>query len=144
MGVFSREISQLSKIRPPPSFRSHLSSSPMGVFSRDYGKIYFVFFIVVVYANHENIFTTKISRFTVVNLQSILIVPYVLLVCVQTYSWYTSMAQFPIFNSPPSATNFYTITVSGTNAQSSRLMHHCCSTNRLPENIELQAYTNTM
>ena len=37
VGVFSREISQLSKIHPPPSFRSHLSSSPMGVFSRDYG-----------------------------------------------------------------------------------------------------------
>ena len=28
-------------------------------------KIYFVFFIFVVYANHENIFTTKISRSTV-------------------------------------------------------------------------------
>ena len=27
--------------------------------------IYFVFFIFVVYANHENIFTTKISRSTV-------------------------------------------------------------------------------
>ena len=39
VGVFSREISQLSKIHPPPSFRSHLSSSPMGVFSRDYGTI---------------------------------------------------------------------------------------------------------
>ena len=37
VGVFSREISQLLKIRPPPSFRSHLSSSPMGVLSRDYG-----------------------------------------------------------------------------------------------------------
>ena len=35
VGVFSREISQLLKIRPPPSFRSHLSSLPMGVFSRD-------------------------------------------------------------------------------------------------------------
>ena len=29
-------------------------------------KIYFVFFIFVVCANHENIFTTKISRSTVV------------------------------------------------------------------------------
>ena len=38
VGVFLREISQLSKIRPPPSFRSHLSLSPMGVFSRDYGS----------------------------------------------------------------------------------------------------------
>ena len=28
-------------------------------------KIYFVVFIFVVYANHENIFTTKISRSTV-------------------------------------------------------------------------------
>ena len=37
VGVFSREISQLLKIRAPPTFRSHLSSSPMGVFSRDYG-----------------------------------------------------------------------------------------------------------
>ena len=35
--VFSREMSQLSKIRPPPSFRRHLTSSPMGVFLRDYG-----------------------------------------------------------------------------------------------------------
>ena len=41
VGIFSREISQLSKICPPPSFRSHLSSSPMGVFSRDY-SIYIV------------------------------------------------------------------------------------------------------
>ena len=32
--IFER---QLSKIRPPPSFRSHLSSSPMDVFLRDYG-----------------------------------------------------------------------------------------------------------
>ena len=32
-------------------------------------KIYFVFFIFVVYANHENIFTTKISRSTVYTLQ---------------------------------------------------------------------------
>ena len=38
VGVFSREISQLSKIRPPLSLGSHLSSSPMGVFSRDYGS----------------------------------------------------------------------------------------------------------
>ena len=37
MGVFSREISQFLKICPPPSFRSHLCSSPMGVFLRDYG-----------------------------------------------------------------------------------------------------------
>ena len=37
VGVFSREISQLSKIHPPPSFSSHLSSLPMGVFLRDYG-----------------------------------------------------------------------------------------------------------
>ena len=37
VGVFSREISQLLKIRPPPSLRSHLSSLPMGVFLRDYG-----------------------------------------------------------------------------------------------------------
>ena len=29
VGVFSREISQLLKIRPPPSFRRHLSSSPV-------------------------------------------------------------------------------------------------------------------
>ena len=36
VGIFSREISQLSQIHPPPSLRSHLSSSPMGVLSRDY------------------------------------------------------------------------------------------------------------
>ena len=33
-GITESEISQLSKIRPPPSLRSHLSSSPMGIFSR--------------------------------------------------------------------------------------------------------------
>ena len=38
VGVFLREISQLSKIRSPPAFRSHLSLSPMGIFSRDYGN----------------------------------------------------------------------------------------------------------
>ena len=37
VSVFLRAISQLSKIHPPPSFRSHLSSSPTGVFSRNYG-----------------------------------------------------------------------------------------------------------
>ena len=36
-------------------------------------KIYFGFFIFVVYANHENIFTTKISRSTVVRNLSIVI-----------------------------------------------------------------------
>ena len=35
VGVFSREISQLLQICPPPSFRTHLSSSPMGVVSKD-------------------------------------------------------------------------------------------------------------
>ena len=38
VGVFSRETSQLLKIRPPPSFRSHLSLSPMGVFSKKYSN----------------------------------------------------------------------------------------------------------
>ena len=38
VGVFSREISQISKIHTHPSFRSHLSSSPMGVCSRDYSS----------------------------------------------------------------------------------------------------------
>ena len=36
VGVFSRKVSQLSKIHPSRSFGSHLSSSPMGVFLRDY------------------------------------------------------------------------------------------------------------
>ena len=36
VGVFLRELSTL-KNTPTPSFRSHLSSSPMGLFSRDYG-----------------------------------------------------------------------------------------------------------
>ena len=35
VGVFSRAISQLLKIYPSPSLRSHLSSSPMSVFLRD-------------------------------------------------------------------------------------------------------------
>ena len=37
VGVLSSEISKHSKISPPPSLRSHLISSPMGVFSGDYG-----------------------------------------------------------------------------------------------------------
>ena len=44
VGIFSREISQLSKICPLPSFRSHLSSSPIGIFSRDY--LYLLLYIV--------------------------------------------------------------------------------------------------
>ena len=39
VGVLSSEISKHSKISPPPSLRSHLTSSPMGVFSGDYGTI---------------------------------------------------------------------------------------------------------
>ena len=35
--IFSREISQLSNIHPPPILRSHLGSSPKGIFLRDYG-----------------------------------------------------------------------------------------------------------
>ena len=38
VGVLSSEISKHSKISPPPSLRSHLTSSPMGVFSGDYGR----------------------------------------------------------------------------------------------------------
>ena len=38
VGVLSSEISKHSKISPPPSLRSHLTSSPMGVFSGDYGN----------------------------------------------------------------------------------------------------------
>ena len=38
VGVLSSEISKHSKISPPPSLRSHLTSSPMGVLSGDYGK----------------------------------------------------------------------------------------------------------
>ena len=37
VGVISSEISKHSKISPPPSLRSHLTSSPMGVLSGDYG-----------------------------------------------------------------------------------------------------------
>ena len=37
VGVLSSEISKHSKISPPPSLRSHLTSSPMGVLSGDYG-----------------------------------------------------------------------------------------------------------
>ena len=39
VGVLSSEISKHSKISPPPSLRSHLTSSPMGVLSGDYGSI---------------------------------------------------------------------------------------------------------
>ena len=39
VGVLSSEISKHSKISPPPSLRSHLTSSPMGVLSGDYGTI---------------------------------------------------------------------------------------------------------
>ena len=37
VGVLWSEISKHSKISPPPSLRSHLTSSPMGVLSGDYG-----------------------------------------------------------------------------------------------------------
>ena len=37
VGVLSSEISKHSKISPPPSLRSHLTSLPMGAFSEDYG-----------------------------------------------------------------------------------------------------------
>ena len=37
VGVLLSEISKHSKISPPPSLRSHLTSSPMGVLSGDYG-----------------------------------------------------------------------------------------------------------
>ena len=39
VGVLSSEISKHSKISPPPSLRSHLTSSPMGVLSGDYGNV---------------------------------------------------------------------------------------------------------
>ena len=39
VGLLSSEISKHSKISPPPSLRSHLTSSPMGVLSGDYGTI---------------------------------------------------------------------------------------------------------
>ena len=39
VGVLLNEISKHSKISPPPSLRSHLTSSPMGVLSGDYGKV---------------------------------------------------------------------------------------------------------
>ena len=38
VGVLSSKISKHSKISPPPSLRSHLTSSPMGVLSGDYGN----------------------------------------------------------------------------------------------------------
>ena len=41
VGVLSSEISKHSKISPPPSLRSHLTSSPMGVLSGDYGTVIF-------------------------------------------------------------------------------------------------------
>ena len=42
VGVLSSEISKHSKISPPPSLRSHLTSSPMGVLSGDYGTCTYV------------------------------------------------------------------------------------------------------
>ena len=41
VGILSSEISKHSKISPPPSLRSHLTSSPMGVLSGDYGNTQF-------------------------------------------------------------------------------------------------------
>ena len=38
---FSSKILQLSKICPPPSLRSSLHSSPMGIFLKDYSMYYF-------------------------------------------------------------------------------------------------------
>ena len=43
VGVLSSEISNHSKISPPPSLRSHLTSSPMGVLSGDYGTTALLF-----------------------------------------------------------------------------------------------------
>ena len=37
VGILSSEISKHSKISPPPSLRNRLTSSPMGVFSGEYG-----------------------------------------------------------------------------------------------------------
>ena len=42
VGVLLSEISKHSKINPPPSLRSHLTSSPMGILSEDYGIIPFI------------------------------------------------------------------------------------------------------
>ena len=39
VGVLSNEISKHSKISPPPSLRSHLTSSPMGILLGDYGTL---------------------------------------------------------------------------------------------------------
>ena len=40
VGVLLSEIAKHSKISPPPSLRSHLTSSPMGVLSGDYGILF--------------------------------------------------------------------------------------------------------
>ena len=40
VGVFSREMPKLSKICPPPSLGSHLSSLLMDVLLRDHGSCY--------------------------------------------------------------------------------------------------------
>ena len=42
LGIFSRQISQLSKIHPPTSLRSHLGSLPTGIFSRDYVMVTYI------------------------------------------------------------------------------------------------------
>ena len=44
VGVLLSEISKHSKISPPPSLRSHLTSSPMGEFSGDYGNIIYKYY----------------------------------------------------------------------------------------------------
>ena len=49
VGVLSSEISKHSKISPPPSLRSHLTSSPMGVLlSGDYGTCNFRYIAICI------------------------------------------------------------------------------------------------
>ena len=47
------EVGVFSKLRPPPSFRSHLSWSLKGVFSRDHGKS-----VLCIQLSGDNIWTT--------------------------------------------------------------------------------------
>ena len=47
VGVLSSEISKHSKISPPPSLRTHLTSSPMGVLSGDYGTRKLTYIVIV-------------------------------------------------------------------------------------------------
>ena len=61
VGVLSSEISKNAKISPPSSLSSHLTSSPMGVFSGDYCMIFFLISLLLIIAEMKCLAISKLS-----------------------------------------------------------------------------------